>query len=99
MGKKNLLRKVMDTAHMLYQNREQEGVKAVTELLSEFQILIQNMPEEQKKDCEKFSLIMFRELIAYYKQQDMIGMADCLIEKATLFVQYMPYDYQIEDGI
>lgn len=51
--------------------------------------MIQNLTEEQMKNCGNFTLLMMREILEAYQCQDIMGMADCLMEKATLFVQYV----------
>ena len=35
-----------------------------------------------------FAVLMLRELLENYQNQDMIGIADCLLEKAVLFMQF-----------
>ena len=35
-----------------------------------------------------FAVVMIQELLKAYEKQDMYGMADCLMEKAVLFVLF-----------
>ncbi len=84
-----LLEKIEKTADLLYQNREQEGLAAVAELLQIFQKMLQNMTVDQKANGGNFAIMMLRELLECYQYQDMLGMADCLMEKSVLFVQFM----------
>ena len=81
--------KIKETAELLYQNREQEGITAVAGLLQIFQTEISRLSEEHMKNCGNFALLMLRELLENYQNQDMLGMADCLMGKSLLFVQYI----------
>ena len=85
----NLLEQIKYTAVLLYQNKETEGINMVSKLIGQFQSLLQNMTQTQLKTGGNFAVLMMRELIECYERQDMIGMADCLMEKSTLFVQFM----------
>lgn len=89
MDKDIVLEKIRQAAVLLYQNKEQDGITAVSDLLQVFQKMIQNLTEEQMKNCGNFTLLMMREILEAYQCQDIMGMADCLTEKATLFVQYV----------
>lgn len=88
MNEKTLLEKINETGYMLYQNREQEGIAAVAELLPVFQNMIKNQTESQMAEGGSFALMMLRELLEAYQSQDILGMADCLMEKAVLFVRF-----------
>lgn len=88
MNESTLLEKINETGYMLYQNREQEGIAAVAELLSLFQNMIKTQTESQMAEGGAFALVMLRELLEAYQSQDMLGMADCLMEKSVLFVQF-----------
>lgn len=88
MDENTLLEKINETGYMLYQNREQEGIAAVAELLSLFQNMIKNQTESQMAEGGAFALVMLRELLEAYQSQDILGMADCLMEKSVLFVQF-----------
>lgn len=88
MDENTLLEKINETGYMLYQNREQEGIAAVAELLSVFQNMIKNQTESQMAEGGAFALVMLRELLEAYQSQDILGMADCLMEKSVLFVQF-----------
>lgn len=88
MDENVLQKKISETVIALYQNREQEAMQQVKELLLIFQNMIQNQTSEQVQAAGNFALLMLRELLESYQNQDMIGMADCLLEKAVLFTQF-----------
>ena len=88
MDENVLQKKISETVIALYQNREQEAMKQVKELLLIFQNMIQNQTSEQVQAAGNFALLMLRELLESYQNQDMIGMADCLLGKAVLFTQF-----------
>ena len=88
MDENTLLEKINETGYMLYQNREQEGIAAVAELLPVFQSMIKNQTQSQIAESGAFALMMLRELLETYQSQDILGMADCLIEKSVRFVQF-----------
>lgn len=84
-----MMDEVRDIAIMLYQNREQEGIEKVAKLLPVLQAMVQQMPKQQTEACGNFALIMMKELLENYQRQNVIGMADCLMEKVELFVQFV----------
>lgn len=88
MGEKELLREIEETGCMLYQNKEHEAIKKVAELMGIFQNMIKDQTQEQLALGGNFALVMLRELLEAYQSLDMLGMADCLREKAVLFVQF-----------
>lgn len=88
MDENVLQKKISETVITLYQNREQEAMQQVKELLLIFQNMIQNQTSEQVQAAGNFALLMLRELLESYQNQDMIGMADCLLGKAVLFTQF-----------
>ena len=88
MDENILQQKIDETVIALYQNREQEAMQQAKELLPIFQNMIQNQTSEQVQAAGNFALLMLRELLENYQSQDMIGMADCLLEKAVLFTQF-----------
>ncbi|MDD6572484.1 MAG: hypothetical protein PUF12_08900 [Thermoflexaceae bacterium] len=88
MSENELQEKISEAALVLYQNKEREAMQQVKELLLIFQSMIQNQTKEQMETGGNFALLMQRELLENYKSLDMIGMADCLMEKATLFTQF-----------
>lgn len=83
-----LLDTINETASLLYQNKEKEGILEVGRLLKKFQNMIQSMTEKQIGEAGEIALIMLKELLEAYTRQDMLGMADCLMQKAKLFVQF-----------
>lgn len=89
MDKIELTERIKNTSRLLYQNREHEGLESVAKLLSEFQNMIQQLTDEQLKSGGQFALLMMKELLDGYHSQDMLGMADCLMEKSLLFVQFI----------
>ena len=88
MDENILQQKIDETVIALYQNREQEAMQQAKELLLIFQNMIQNQTSEQVQAAGNFALLMLRELLENYQSQDMIGMPDCLLEKAVLFTQF-----------
>ena len=88
MDENILQQKIDETVIALYQNREQEAMQQAKELLLIFQNMIQNQTSEQVQAAGNFALLMLRELLENYQSQVMIGMADCLLEKAVLFTQF-----------
>lgn len=83
-----LLDQMKETAYLLYQNKEQDGIEGVMRLLEQFQDLLNQMTEKQMEEVGSFALMMMRELLETFQSQDILGMADCLMEKSVLFVQY-----------
>ena len=81
--------KIKKAVCLLYQNREQEGISAVAEILNVLQELVNNLSVETMESCGRFAVLMLRELLENYQNQDMIGMADCLMEKTLLFLQFL----------
>lgn len=84
-----LLKQIEDTAILLYQNKEQEGMEQVTQLLLQFQNVVQNLTEKQMQYVGNFAVSMLKELMENYNCLDMLGMADCLMLKSTLLIQYI----------
>ena len=92
------MNEVRTIAIMLYQNREQEGIEKVAELLPILQAMVQQMSKQQTESCGNFALIMMKELLENYQRQNVIGMADCLMEKVELFVQFVGSEMCIRDS-
>lgn len=88
MNKTELQQKIMVACHLLYQNKEQEAVQQVRELLVIFQDMIQQQTKEQLELSGNFALIMQQELLENFQHMDMLGIADCLQEKAILFIEF-----------
>lgn len=88
MNEQELIYRIEDTAKMLYQNKEQEGLKDTEELIKILQFMISNLTEEQLQEAGEFSIIMIKELLEAYQSCDMLAIADCLLEKARLFVTF-----------
>ena len=89
---------IRDLAIMLYQNREQEGIEKVAELLRFFRLWYNRCQSSKAEACGNFALIMMKELLENYQRQNVIGMADCLMEKVELFVRFVS-ETNIEKGI
>ena len=83
-----LHKKINETVLLLYQNKEQEAMQQTKELIIVFQDMIQNQTKEQAEASGNFAILMQRELLENYQSLDMLGMADCLIEKAVLFTKF-----------
>ena len=46
-----MMDEIRDLAIMLYQNREQEGIEKVAELLPVLQVMVQQMSKQQAEAC------------------------------------------------
>lgn len=88
MNQTELQQKIKMTYYLLYQNKEQEAIQQVQELLFIFQNMIQQQTREQMELSGNFALIMQQELLENFQNADMLGMADCLKEKALLFTEF-----------
>lgn len=88
MNKEELLAEIDAVCMMLYQNNEHVAIGRVSELLNIFQDMIQTLSQEQLQLVGNFAVVMIQELLKAYEKQDMYGMADCLMEKAVLFVLF-----------
>ena len=80
--------KISEAVLLLYQNKEQEAMQQVKELIVMFQNMIQNQTIEHMEEIGNFAILMQRELLENYQSLDMIGIADCLTEKAVLFMKF-----------
>lgn len=89
MIENELYEQVEKTAELLYQNKEIEGITETAKLMEKFQKIIQDMTEAQSDAAGTFALLMMKELIESYEHQDVIGMADCLMQKATLLLRFI----------
>lgn len=85
MDKKKIIEKTNETAVLLYQNREKEGMQGIRELLIVFQNKVQTMAQQQDKEVE-IALSALKELLENYKNQDVMGMADWLMKKIEIFI-------------
>lgn len=94
MNQTELMQSVSDTAKMLYQNREHDGLEQAEIIIKVLQQLVENQSEEQIQAAGAFSVAMMRELMEAYQNSDVMGVADCLMEKATLFI---PFYFQEND--
>ena len=88
MNKEELLAEIDAVCMMLYQNNEHAAIGRVSELLNILQDMIQTLSQEQLQLVGNFAVVMIQELLQAYEKQDMYGMADCLMEKAVLFVLF-----------
>ena len=88
MNKEELLAEIDAVCMMLYQNNEHVAIGRISELLNIFQDMIQTLSQDQLQLVGNFAVVMIQELLKAYEKQDMYGMADCLMEKAVLFVSF-----------
>ncbi len=88
MNKEELLTEIDSVCVMLYQNNEHTAIEYVSDLLNIFQNMMQTLSQQQLQLVGNFAVVMIQELLKAYEKQDMYGMADCLMEKATLFVSF-----------
>ena len=94
MNQTELMQSVSDTAKMLYQNREHDGLEQAENIIQSLQQLVENQSEEQMRTTGAFSVAMMRELMEAYQNSDVMAVADCLMEKAALFI---PFYFQEND--
>lgn len=73
---------------MLYQNHEKNGLENISELLSTLQEIIGRIPKNNQEESSAFVIEMLNELVKAYNMKDMIGLADCVKQKVTMFMQY-----------
>lgn len=85
MTEQELLEKVDRISCLLYQNKAQAALGESKEFLQILQNMIKNVVQSE---VEVFSAQMLRELLETYQNQDVLGMADCLQEKVTIFIQF-----------
>lgn len=88
MTEKELLEKIGDTIRTLYQNKEIEGLEKVKELLPVFQNMLQERAAVEVSNEVLNCFSMLKDLVVNFQEQNMLGMADCLEEKAVSFIQY-----------
>lgn len=94
MNQTELMQSVSDTAKMLYQNREHEGLEQAENIIKVLQQLVKNQSQEQMQAAGTFSVAMMRELMEAYQNSDVMAVADCLMEKVVLFI---PFYFQKND--
>lgn len=81
MNQTELMQSVSDTAKMLYQNREHDGLEQAEIIIKVLQQLVEKQSGEQMQAAGAFSVAMMRELMEAYQNSDVMGVADCLMEK------------------
>ena len=94
MNQTELMQSVSDTAKMLYQNREHDGLEQAEIIIKVLQQLVEKQSGEQMQAAGAFSVAMMRELMEAYQNSDVMGVADCLMQKAALFI---PFYFQEND--
>ena len=75
---------------MMYQNREQEALKqfgVLSQKLKKVTDALLDVQEGDKGEISSFIICMYQTLNQAYQHKDMLGMADCLQEYATLAVE------------
>lgn len=92
MDKDTLVHRIDEVSIMLYQNREQEAVEQVAELLPVLQqagkdILRRAYKTEEEKELDVFIASVLRELIEGYRNKDMLYLADSLQQKGILLAE------------
>lgn len=92
MDKDTLVHRIDEVSIMLYQNREQEAVEQVAELLPVLQqagkdILQRANKTEEEKELDVFIASVLRELIEGYRNKDMLYLADSLQQKGILLAE------------
>ena len=72
---------------ILYQNREQEALRAAGELFGKLKIITDALISGKAGENQEIVLYvsaMYQTLYAAYERKDMLGIADCLQEYAML---------------
>ena len=72
MNQTELMQSVSDTAKMLYQNREHDGLEQAEIIIKVLQQLVENQSEEQIQAAGAFSVAMMRELMEAYQNLSLI---------------------------
>lgn len=85
-----LQKEIDEISIMMYQNREQEALKQFGEFSQKLNKVTDALLDMQKGSAEEmysFIIRMYQTLNQAYQHKDMLGMADCLQEYATLAVE------------
>ena len=69
---------IKETMEEAYQNREHEALQHVTELLQEYQLLLQNLADQAQTEKLLALLSAVKILVENYQMQDLLGIADIL---------------------
>lgn len=80
MERSELIKKTKDAIDILYQNREQEAIRGVSELLNIYQQALQEMAEKPDQKTVLEYIEVLKRLVECFHAEDMLGMADCLYE-------------------
>lgn len=88
MNEKEILDEIDKAVYLLCQNKEVKAIETVGNLLGVFRMMMELQTEQQIAEGGMFALLMVRELLEAYQEQDMLGMADCLMEKAVIWTQF-----------
>lgn len=88
MSEAEMMQYVEETARVLYQNKECEALERMKNLLEVLQEMVKKQSKAQLQAAGEFSIVMLRELMEAYQNNDMLALADCLMEKVTLFIPF-----------
>jgi len=87
MGEQQLLKRIDEISQFLYQNKTNQIWNEVKKILQELQKMVTEITGISD-EVTAFSIEMLKELVDNYQNQDIIGLADCLQEKVTIFIQF-----------
>ena len=73
-----IVNKTKQAMEEAYQNREHEALQHVTELLQEYQMLLQNLADQAQTEKLLALLSAVKILVENYQMQDLLGIADTL---------------------
>lgn len=97
MQAKEVLKEIEKTVECLYQNKEREALIKAEKLLHTFECLAKN--QAKKKDGSVLHVISFiKDFIENYNYTDMIGMADCLLEKGYGLIETYGIEQSLIEG-
>lgn len=87
MGERSLTKKIDEISILLYQNKEKEALEEVANILKVLQEQGARVIAAYKDVSEEFVVGMLRDLLTGYQNKDMLAMADCLQQKASLLAE------------
>ena len=87
MSEQEMLGRIDKISRLLYQNKTNQIWDEIKGFLQELQLRVKGISDADE-DALLFSIEMMKDLVENYQKQDVIGIADCLQEKVTLFIQF-----------
>lgn len=87
MNKSQIREKTNEILILLYQNRENDAINGIADLIQLYQQLLQNILNEAGAEQAAAFLNILKHLIENYQAQDMLGMADCIQGEIMPFLE------------